>query len=107
MEEQVFDFLEYWMRSCLGLFTRLLDEIPIYGQAIMWVVFVMLVMNLIVIPIRGAGMSDRALAEDVRAGRALSTKQMKVERAKGAYLRDRSYRRATQYPTRPRSFDDF
>lgn len=66
MEQQLFDFLSVWMSGTLGLFTDLFSGIPGAAKAIIWMVFVMLVMNLIIIPIRGAGMSDRA-----RAGAAI------------------------------------
>ena len=80
MEQQLFDFLSVWMSGALGLFTDLFSGIPVANKAIIWMVFVMLVMNLIIIPIRGAGMSDRAIARDVLSGRSESTKQIVARR---------------------------
>lgn len=77
MEKQVFEFLEYWMVQCLSLFARLLNEIPVYGNAVMWVIFVMLIMTLIIVPIRGAGASDRADAERVTQFKADQARRKK------------------------------
>lgn len=81
MEQQLFDFLGNLFSGALWIMEKLFSGIPLAKDAILWMIVVMLVMNLIVIPIRGFGASDRALARDVRSGRAQSTREIKEQRA--------------------------
>lgn len=82
MAKQLYDFLRTLLIGSLALVDQLFEGIPFAKDAILWALFVVLVMNLIVIPIRGYGASDRALAKDVRSGRSLSTEAIKEARIK-------------------------
>lgn len=87
MANQLYHFLRTLLIGAVGLVDQLFDGIPFAKDAILWALFVVLVMNLIVIPIRGYGASDRALAKDVRSGRSLSTRAIKEARQTNANRR--------------------
>lgn len=62
MEQQLFDFLGNLFSGALWIMEKLFSGIPLAKDAILWMIVIMLVMNLIVLPIRGFGASDRARA---------------------------------------------
>lgn len=84
MDESLYSFLSTLFTGALALAESLFSGIPVAKEAILWAFFVYLVMNLIVLPIRGYGGSDRALAKEVRSGRALSTRAIKEARKTNA-----------------------
>lgn len=108
MANQLYQFLRTLLIGAVGLVDQLFDGVPFAKDAILWALFVVLVMNLIVIPIRGYGASDRALAKDIRVGRAESTRAIRISRSMGKQLQTDAYTRMKNRGiTRPRSFDDF
>ena len=108
MAKQLYDFLRTLLLGSMELVDQLFEGIPFAKDAILWALFVVLVMNLIVIPIRGYGASDRAIAKEIRAGRAESTRAIRQSRSMGKQLQKDAYTRMKNRGiTRPRSFDDF
>lgn len=93
MEADLFDFLGKLFSGALSLADMTFSGVPVAKDAITWAFFIVLVMNLIVLPIRGYGSSDRALAKDIRAGRAESTRAIQESRAQSKALRSEAMQR--------------
>lgn len=74
MEYQVWNLFIDAFTGASQLFERLISGLPGAKTTIVWAIFVSLAMSLLIIPMRGAGSSDRA-----RAGKVLHDRQKKSQ----------------------------
>lgn len=82
MASDVVSILLMAYQACIGWLEALLDGVPGARQAIMWAIFVTLILSFLVVPIRGIGFNEATYSANMVKNRISKAKQ-KAKKGKG------------------------